>query len=139
MICACSPRRQCICIFACITARAMVLRAGAYQESRTRLTWLLGAGMVSGAGVWATHFVAMLAYDISLPMSFDLGLTILSVVIAMTICGGRICAVVQPGRGRGRRHGGRKRRADHALYRHGGAASCRPRRSGIRSSSPPRC
>jgi signal transduction histidine kinase len=63
----------------------MVLRAGDYQQMRTRLAWLLGAGVVSGAGVWATHFVAMLAYDISLPMRFDLGLTILSVVMAMTI------------------------------------------------------
>jgi signal transduction histidine kinase len=75
----------CICIFGCITARAMVLRAGSYSQSRTRLAWLLGAGAVSGAGVWATHFVAMLAYDISLPMSFDLGLTILSVLMAMAI------------------------------------------------------
>src|SRR3954469_11783312 len=75
----------CICVFACITARAMVLRAGDYQKGRTRLAWLLGAGVVSGAGVWATHFVAMLAYDISLPMRFDLGLTILSVVMAMTL------------------------------------------------------
>ena len=75
----------CVCIFACITARAMVLRAGASQEMQTRVIWLLGAGMVSGAGVWATHFVAMLAYDISLPMRFDLGLTFLSVVMAMAI------------------------------------------------------
>ena len=75
----------CICIFACITARAMVLRGGASQDMRTRVSWLLGAGMVSGAGVWATHFVAMLAYEISLPLRFDLGLTVLSVVMAMAI------------------------------------------------------
>jgi signal transduction histidine kinase len=75
----------CICVFACITARAMVLRGGASQDMRTRLAWLSGAGMVSGAGVWATHFVAMLAYDVSLPMSWDAGLTVLSVIMAMTI------------------------------------------------------
>lgn len=75
----------CICIFACITARAMVLRGGASQDMKTRITWLLGAGTVSGAGVWATHFVAMLAYEISLPMRFDMGLTVLSVVMAMII------------------------------------------------------
>jgi len=75
----------CICIFACITARAMVLRAAASPDTKTRISWLLGAGMVSGAGVWATHFVAMLAYEISLPMRFDLGLTALSVVMAMIL------------------------------------------------------
>jgi signal transduction histidine kinase len=74
-----------ICIFACITTRAMVLRAGAYQDARPRFGWLVGAGIVSGAGVWATHFIAMLAYDIALPMHFDLGLTIASVVMAMVI------------------------------------------------------
>ena len=43
----------CICIFACITARAMVLRGAASQDIKTRITWLLGAGMVSGAGAWS--------------------------------------------------------------------------------------
>lgn len=75
----------CICMFACITARAMVLRGAASQDTKTRISWLLGAGAVSGAGVWATHFVAMLAYEISLPMRFDLGLTVLSVVMAMIV------------------------------------------------------
>ncbi|MEO8300755.1 MAG: ATP-binding protein [Rhizomicrobium sp.] len=74
-----------VCIFACITARAMVLRGGAYQNMRTRLAWLLGAGIVSGAGVWTTHFVAMLAYDTALPLRFDLGPTLLSVVMAMIL------------------------------------------------------
>jgi len=89
----------CICVFACITARAMVLRAGDYQEIRARLAWLLGAGVVSGAGVWVTHFVAMLAYDISLPMRFDPGLTILSVVMAMTISAAGFALARSPTRG----------------------------------------
>jgi len=89
----------CICIFACITARAMVLRAGDYQKARTCLAWLLGAGVVSGAGVWATHFVAMLAYDTSLPMRFDLGLTILSVVMAMTLSAAGFALARSPTKG----------------------------------------
>ncbi len=73
----------CVCVFACVTARTMVLHAAASQGVRPRIAWLVSAGIVSGAGVWATHFVAMLAYITSLPMRFDVGLTILSAVIAM--------------------------------------------------------
>ena len=73
-----------MCTFACSTARAMVLRARAYQ-GRTRLFWQSGAGSVAGAGVWATHFVAMLAYQPGLPMRFDVVLTIVSAFIAIIV------------------------------------------------------
>ena len=66
-----------MCAFACVTARTMVLRARAYQ-GQARLFWLMSAGAVAGSGVWATHFVAMLAYQPGLPMRFDLVLTAVS-------------------------------------------------------------
>ena len=73
-----------MCTFACGTARALVLRARAY-DGRAQMLWLLSSGSVAGAGIWATHFVAMLAYQTSLPMRFDAGLTILSALLAITI------------------------------------------------------
>jgi signal transduction histidine kinase len=72
-----------VCLFACIVGRAMTLRARAGQDRRTGMIWLLCAGMVTGTGVWAAHFVSMLAYEAGLPMSFDTGLTALSVLIAI--------------------------------------------------------
>jgi NO-binding membrane sensor protein with MHYT domain len=87
-----------LCGFACATAITMITRAHAAGPGQTRLMWLAGAGMVAGAGVWATHFVAMLAYDTGLPLSFDPGLTILSVVLAIVLCGaGFMLAVEQSG------------------------------------------
>ncbi len=74
-----------LCLLSCITARIMVLRAHALQTMRLRLPWLVGAGMVSGAGIWATHFVAMLAYLAPLPLAFDPVLTIVSIVIAIAV------------------------------------------------------
>ena len=38
---------------------------------------------MAGSGIWATHFVAMLAYSTGMPIAFDPGLTVLSVAIAM--------------------------------------------------------
>jgi len=51
-------------------------------ETRRR-QWVAVAAVAAGVGVWATHFIAMLAYDGSMPLSFDPGLTMLSVAIAI--------------------------------------------------------
>jgi signal transduction histidine kinase len=75
-----------LCALACATALSMIARARA-TTGRTRMTWLAGAGTVAGCGIWGTHFVAMLAYHTGLPIAFAPGLTILSAVIAMTLCG----------------------------------------------------
>lgn len=75
-----------LCVFACATALTMITRARAAEEQRTRLMWLAGAGAVAGSGIWATHFVAMLAYTAGMPITFDAGLTILSVAIAVVLC-----------------------------------------------------
>jgi signal transduction histidine kinase len=75
-----------LCLLACATALTMITRARAVI-GRARLAWLAGAGAVAGCGIWGTHFVAMLAYDAGLPIGFDAGLTVLSALIAMTLCG----------------------------------------------------
>ena len=74
-----------ICFLACFTAFAT------YDQSRAggvrRPIWGAIAALVSGIGVWATHFVAMLAYEPRVPVGYDLGTTILSVVIAIVLTG----------------------------------------------------
>ena len=75
-----------LCIFACATAMSMIRRAtGASPHARR--AWLAGAGVVAGAGIWGTHFVAMLAYQAGFLVAYDTGLTLLSAAIAMTMCG----------------------------------------------------
>jgi len=76
-----------LCALACTTALSMIARARAVASARARIAWLAGAGTVAGCGIWATHFVAMLAYHAGVPISFTPGLTILSAVIAMSLCG----------------------------------------------------
>jgi len=75
-----------LCALACATAVSMIARARV-ASGRARMTWLAGAGTVAGCGIWGTHFVAMLAYHAGLPIAFSPGLTILSAVIAMILCG----------------------------------------------------
>jgi signal transduction histidine kinase/CheY-like chemotaxis protein len=74
-----------LCFFACVTAMSMIGRARVATD-RMHLAWLGGAGFVAGCGIWATHFVAMLAYQVGLPIGYDEFLTLLSAVVAIVLC-----------------------------------------------------
>lgn len=73
-----------ICVLATFTAISLLRRAVA-ADAHMQRAWLVAAAVVLGSGVWATHFVAMLAYSSYLPIRFDVALTVLSVVLAITL------------------------------------------------------
>ncbi|WP_417583931.1 EAL domain-containing protein [Pelagibacterium sp.] len=52
-----------------------------------RSVWLAVAAVSVGFGIWATHFVAMLSFDVGFPASYDIGLTLASLLIAIAVCG----------------------------------------------------
>jgi diguanylate cyclase len=65
---------------------------------RSRLAWLALAGAAAGCGIWATHFIAMLAYEPGVPVAYDMALTALSLALAGAITGfGFGVAVGKPG------------------------------------------
>lgn len=80
-----------ICMFACYTAIGLMVRAR-LSEGRAFHTWVAAASVVSGLGIWATHFVAMLAFQYAIPVAYDLELTVLSIVCAVGLnwCGYQI-------------------------------------------------
>src|SRR4051812_24481391 len=51
--------------------------------SAIRHLWLVLAGVSAGATTWCTHFVAMLAYQPSVTVSYDIGRTAISLVVAI--------------------------------------------------------
>lgn len=53
------------------------------RGSAHRNAWVLLTGFCAGAGIWATHFVAMLAHDVGLAKSYDPVLTAASFAIAV--------------------------------------------------------
>jgi NO-binding membrane sensor protein with MHYT domain/methyl-accepting chemotaxis protein len=75
-----------ICFLASLVAVNLIHRAQA-TERRIRLSWILVAGAATGCGIWATHFIAMLAYDPGIDIAYDLALTALSLVIAGAVTG----------------------------------------------------
>jgi diguanylate cyclase (GGDEF)-like protein/PAS domain S-box-containing protein len=74
-----------ICLLAAFTAFSIVEQAR--RAGRRRIAWLVAAGFVSGTGIWSTHFLAMLAYEPHLPIGYDPGLTLISVLAAMALGG----------------------------------------------------
>lgn len=84
-----------MCLFACASTMSMLARA---QDNslRLRAVWVASAGVVAGCGIWATHFIAMLAYQAGFPVSYDIELTLLSVVIAMGLCAAGFWIALKP-------------------------------------------
>ena len=52
-----------------------------------RRVWLVSAAITMGGGIWSMHFVAMLAFRMPIPMSYDIGLTTLSLMVAIFVTG----------------------------------------------------
>lgn len=48
-----------------------------------RWYWLVGSGLAMGVGIWAMHFLGMLAFSLPIPMGYDVGLTLISLGIAV--------------------------------------------------------
>ena len=50
---------------------------------RSRRVYLIAVPLVAGLGVWSTHFIAMKAYDIGVPVRYAVGETMTSFVIVV--------------------------------------------------------
>ena len=74
-----------ICLLAAFTAFSIFEQAR--RAKRRAWCWTALAGFVAGTGIWATHFIAMLAYRPNLPIGYDLPLTLVSIAAAVGITG----------------------------------------------------
>src|SRR3979490_2988450 len=73
-----------ICWLSSAVAISLFHRARASQ-GRTRAIWVGLDAAVGGCGIWATHFVAMLAYDPGTGAGYNIPVTLLSLVFAVAI------------------------------------------------------
>src|SRR5262245_44310412 len=56
-------------------------------QGRSRWCWLAATAVANGFSIWATHFIAMLAFSPDGPTGYDLALTLLSLVAAIAVTG----------------------------------------------------
>ena len=72
--------------YSCVSLLRHSRRAG----GRLGTIWISVAALAVGFGIWATHFVAMLAFQPGFTLHYDIVLTAASLVIAIGVCGAGI-------------------------------------------------
>lgn len=89
-----------IAVFASFTALSLASRVRAGQ-GRARQVWLVAAAVALGGGIWAMHFVAMLAFRLpGMTMRYDPAITLFSLGIAVAFTGAGFAALDRIGRSR---------------------------------------
>lgn len=82
-----------ICFLASLCAMVLLDRAMS-SDGAARWVWIGTAGAAGGFGIWATHFVAMLAYDPGVVVGYHAGLTLVSLLVAIVATTGAIAAKI---------------------------------------------
>jgi diguanylate cyclase (GGDEF)-like protein len=63
----------------------------AKSSGLSRWAWILQTAVATGSGIWATHFIAMLAFKSALPTTYAPLLTVTSLLIAICVSGAGFC------------------------------------------------
>ncbi|HLW92271.1 MAG TPA: EAL domain-containing protein [Roseiarcus sp.] len=75
-----------ICAVASFTAVTLLQHVRKSTGSMRNL-WLVVSAVATGFGIWATHFIAMLAFSPGIPSGYNIALTALSLVAAIVLTG----------------------------------------------------
>jgi diguanylate cyclase (GGDEF)-like protein/PAS domain S-box-containing protein len=75
-----------VCALASFTAVSFVNHVNK-TTGHMRSVWLWVAATASGFGIWATHFIAMLAYSPGIPSGYNITLTLASLAAAILLTG----------------------------------------------------
>jgi signal transduction histidine kinase len=73
-----------VSLLACYTAFTMMARLYAH---RSRYPWVIAAAVVTGCGAWATQAIVLLAFRPGVPAAYNVGLTVISGLVAVSGCG----------------------------------------------------
>ncbi|NBB97649.1 MAG: response regulator [Alphaproteobacteria bacterium] len=73
-----------ICIVGCVISTALWEKL-ARKKGSQRAVWVGLAAFTAAASIWATHFIAMLAYDVRLERGISFPLTALSFAVAVVL------------------------------------------------------
>lgn len=94
-----SPSLVVISLFVAILASYTALDLSgriATTKGRAVYLWIAGGALAMGVGVWSMHFIGMLALRSPFAMGFDLGITAVSLLIAVWSSGFALWLVNQP-------------------------------------------
>ena len=84
-----------VAILASYTALDLTGRI-ATAKGRAVYLWMAGGALAMGIGVWSMHFIGMLAFRLPIALGYDIGITALSLLIAVLSSGFALWLVNQP-------------------------------------------
>jgi diguanylate cyclase (GGDEF)-like protein len=73
-----------------------LLRHARGSIGHMRGVWLTVSAVTTGFGIWATHFIAMLAFSPGIPSGYNIKLTFLSLVAAILLTGAGLAVAMRP-------------------------------------------
>ncbi|MCJ2037301.1 MHYT domain-containing protein [Methylobacterium sp. J-068] len=85
-----NPALVALSVSIAVLASYTALDLGSHVRSAAsgpRWAWIAGAAVAMGGGIWSMHFVGMLAFEMGMPAAYDLGLTLLSLGLAIGFTG----------------------------------------------------
>ncbi len=85
----------CVAILASYTALDLAGRI-ATAKGRAVYLWITGGAVAMGVGIWSMHFIGMLALRLPFALGFEVGITLLSLLIAVLSSGFALWLVSQP-------------------------------------------
>ena len=62
-------------------------RVVAARGTKASSYWLFGGALSMGTGIWSMHFIGMLAFELPIRMSYNIPVTLLSLLIAIVVSG----------------------------------------------------
>ncbi|HVX78354.1 MAG TPA: EAL domain-containing protein [Bradyrhizobium sp.] len=84
-----------VCILASLAAMNL-LRHARKSTGGMRRVWLAVSAISTGFGIWATHFVAMLAFEPGIPSGYNVPLTLLSLIVAIVVTAAGLAVSIIP-------------------------------------------
>jgi len=72
-----------VAILASYTALDMAGRVNTTEGRGARRWWLAGGAAAMGLGVWSMHFIGMLAFELPIPIGYDLAITLYSLAVSI--------------------------------------------------------
>ena len=64
---------------------------------RSGWAWIAAASVAMGGGIWSMHFIAMLAFQMTMPVAYDFALTLFSLLLAIAVTAAGFAVVGRKG------------------------------------------
>lgn len=76
-------------LVAIVASYSALSLAGRVAETKGRamVAWTVGGAIAMGSGIWAMHFVGMLAFRLPIPIAFDIPITLVSLLLPIAASG----------------------------------------------------